>query len=628
MGRIAERLLALRGHMSRLGLDVYLVPSIDEHHNEFPPLYKLRREAISGFTGSAGDVAVTADAAHLFVDSRYHLQAESQAPTDSYQVHRLGLAGVVDLPAFLASLNPPAESKGGKKGGRPQPAAATSPPLRVGYDPFLFTMRSLGRLNKALQDTTTELVPVEGNLVDLVWQERPAPPDGMIQGLPDHLTGESFADKLARVRNALAEGGAGAILFSRPDEIAWLTNLRGSDVPRNPVFESYLLLTENRAVLFTDRSLEEASARRLEGLLETAPYEGFREAVRGLAAGDARVWFDPVATSEGVRLLIVEGLADSEKTAMAFRPNPVQGLKALKNPVEIEVSRQAHLRAGAAKVRAFARLEGLLAGGTRVSEADFAAILAEEYATEEGFYDLSFDTICGFGPNGAIVHYGTPSPQVWLEPPEGQSGGLLLVDSGVQLAGATTDDTRTIIVGEPSQEQRERFTAVLRGHIRLAAQVFPDDTSGQTLDSIARSALWNEGHDYGHGTGHGVGAFLNVHEGPHSISTKGKLPLEPGVVISIEPGYYRQGWGGIRCENLYVVEEALGLPHHPAGKSWLRFNPLTMIPFDSRLTDRSLMAADEQRWLDGYHGLVWQGLSPLLSGEALAWLARQCGIED
>jgi Xaa-Pro aminopeptidase len=295
-------------------------------------------------------------------------------------------------------------------------------------------------------------------------------------------------------------------------------------------------------------------------------------------------------------------------------------LKAVKNPVEIALSREGHLKSGAAKVRSLSTLQSWLAEGRRVSEQDYADLLAQEYAREEGFADLSFNTIAAFGPNGAIVHYGTPDPKALL------TSGMFLVDSGIQVLGATTDDTRTVAVGEPTAEQRLRFTDVLRGHIRLALQVFPEGTTGQMLDTLARSALWNTGADYGHGTGHGVGAFLNVHEGPQSISSRGVVPLEPGMIVSNEPGYYRTGWGGIRLENLYVVEEALGMTPHPGGKRWLRFSPLTMIPFDLALVDMARLSSEEQAWLREYHARVWELIGPRVSEPHRHWLRKACGV--
>ena len=594
-GTVAARLTALRRLMAEHNLDAYLVPSADEHQNEYTPPYKRRREAISGFRGSAGDVAVCAGEAHLFVDSRYHLQAGEETDPALFRVHRIGLDGEQELAEWLR----------------------TAAPGRVGFDPFVTSLGVHERMGKALKEGGGELVPVEGNLVDQVWAERPPSPRQPVYGLPDALTGETAADKLTRVREAMAERDVGALVLSKLDEVAWLTNLRGADIPYNPVFESYLIVERKRVSCFTDDPLLPEAREALGDAVEFRPLAEFPERVRALAeeADGGKLWLDRAGTAMGTRALA--GSAELVDEA----PNPVTRMKALKNPVEIVTSREAHLCSGAAKVRSFSRLKAMLEEGIAVSEAGYAELLEEEYAREEGFADLSFTTISAFGENGAVVHYGQPDAGKRLTP-----GGLLLVDSGIQLRGATTDDTRTIAIGEPTGEQRRRYTDVLRGHIRLAMQIFPQGTTGQMLDTLARTALWNEGLDYGHGTGHGVGAFLNVHEGPASVSARGTVPLEPGMILSNEPGYYRAGWGGIRLENLYVVEEALGFPTHPAGKRWLRFSPLTTIPFHRELIDWERLANEERDWLRDYHRLVWESLADRLEEPHRIWLREACRL--
>ena len=606
---IAGRLSSLRERMAGEGLDVYLVPSSDAHQNEYLPAHTQRRHAISGFAGSAGDVAVTAEKAHLFVDSRYHLQGEQEVPPGMFQVHKLGLEGELELPAWLTGFE--------RTAGRG---------VRVGFDPFLITLRAHRRLLKALKHTDSVLKPVQRNLVDAVWHGRPAPPLKPVIRLPDALTGETISSKLERVRQAMAEAGAASLVLTRLDDVAWLTNRRGSDIPFNPVFDAYMIVEAGRAVCYTGNPVENGDALADGGGIHFVGLEDFPAALKTLGDKGGKgktggaVWLDPACTSEGTRLL-VRGGGEPDTEIVSATPNPVTALKARKNPVEITVSREAHLKAGAAKVRSLCLLRALLAEGRRVSEAGFAELLAGEYAKEEGYRDFSFGTICAYGANGAIVHYGTPDPERMLEP-----GGLLLIDSGVQILGATTDDTRTIAIGAPDEVQRRHFTSVLRGHIRLAMQIFPEGTTGIMLDALARSPLWNEGLDYGHGTGHGVGAYLNVHEGPQSISARGTVPLEAGMIVSNEPGYYRPGWGGIRIENLYVVEEALGLAPHPAGKRWLRFSPLTAIPFDSALIDMPRLMAEEQAWLTGYHQWVVETLAPRMEEPHRQWLIEACAV--
>ena len=595
----AARLAALRGLMAGLKLDVYLVPSADEHQNEYLPGRKKRREAISGFTGSAGDVAVCAEQAHLFVDSRYHLQAGQDVASQAFQVHKMGLGDALNLFGWLKAHE---EAQG---------------PLRVGYDPFVVALAFHKRLLKALTHEASELVPVEGNLVDRVWPDRPAAESRSAFALPDDITGEPARDKLARVREKLSEAGAGALVLSKLDEVAWLTNLRGSDIPFNPVFEAFMVVEAEQATCYTDTPLPDAARGALEGLVRFRPYGAFPGELKVLAetvaAQEQALWLDDAGSSQGLALLAGEARVHRKA------PNPVAAMKAVKNPVEIERMREGHLKSGCAKVRAFSSLASQLAEGARISERGFADMLQAEYERVEGYKELSFTTISAFGPNGAIVHYATPDPEQTLE-----EGGLLLVDSGIQVLGATTDDTRTIAIGLPTARQRMHYTDVLRAHIRLATQVFPEGTNGQMLDAITRSPMWNAGADYGHGTGHGVGAFLNVHEGPQSISPRSRVPLEPGMIVSNEPGYYHADWGGIRLENLMVVEEMLGLPPHPAGKRWLRMVPLTLIPFDRNLIDTARLTPDEHTWVDDYHRMVADNLTALLEEPHQAWLAEAC----
>jgi Xaa-Pro aminopeptidase len=302
--------------------------------------------------------------------------------------------------------------------------------------------------------------------------------------------------------------------------------------------------------------------------------------------------------------------------------HPVVLMKAIKNAAEIASSRQAHEHAAAAKIRSLARLDRMLAAGQRVSERAFAELLHEEYSSEAGYSDLSFATIAAAGANGAIVHYSEASAAVEL-----CHGELFLVDSGVQVFGGTTDDTRTVSIGAPSERQRRLYTLVLRCHIRLAQQKFPEGTSGLVLDALARAPMWNAGLDYGHGTGHGVGAFLNVHEGPQRLAIRGsEEPLQAGMIVSNEPGYYEEGWGGIRLENLYVVMPDDDLPPHPSGKHWLQLEPLTLIPFDKRLIDWPQLTEAERAWLERYHQRVWESIGPLLPDAERAWLREACTL--
>ena len=426
--QVPTRLQALRRLMAQRKVDVYLAPSADEHQNEYLPAYKRRREAISGFTGSAGDAAIAAGEAHLWVDSRYHLQADQEVDARQFQVHKLGSPGVQDWFGWLTAFE---ETRG---------------PLRVGFDPYLINLRVAERLQGALRNSKSALAPLEGNLIDGVWTDRPAAPASPIYALPESLTGEPAAGKLTRVRAQLEQAGAAALVLTKLDEVAWLTNLRGADIPYNPVFEAYLVVGRDGAQCFTDNPVPAVVREGLAGHVRFRPYgelaAGLAEAVQALSG--ARLWLDRDTTSHGVRLLA------GEAPVLLDAPNPVVRLKAVKNPVEIDRAQQGHLSSGAAKVRSFSRVQSLLSQGQPVSEADYAQLLQEEYEREDGFSDLSFNTIAAFGENGAVVHYGTPDPRKQLVP-----GGLLLVDSGIQALGATTDDTRTIAIGPPSDLQRE-----------------------------------------------------------------------------------------------------------------------------------------------------------------------------
>jgi Xaa-Pro aminopeptidase len=595
---IAQRVAALCQRLTEAQVDAYLVPSVDTHLNEYAPAYQHRRAAITGFTGSAGDALICPAGSHLFVDSRYHLQAEREVDPALFRVHKLGVTGEHTLSEWLTEME--------REQGR----------LRVGFDPFVLPMEAHATYAKALRASGSALVPLAPNLVDAVWEDQPPVPTRPIYALPDELTGRSVAEKLAAVREQMERVDAAVLILTKLDEIAWLTNLRGSDVAHNPVFEAYLVLEQQRATCLTRVTPSQEIQDALASYINFAPYETYGEVVRSVAAiPEVRVWLDPAGTTMGTRLLLAE-----EQQIHAER-DPLVLMKALKNPQEIASSREAHRRAAAAKIRSMAWVDRMVAAEQPVSERAFVEKLSAEYAREDGFCDLSFPTISAAGANGAIVHYSGANPEIAL-----RDGELFLIDSGTQMLGGTTDDTRTISIGTPSERQRQLYTAVLRGHVQLARQKFPEGTNGVALDAVARSVMWNLGLDYGHGTGHGVGAFLNVHEGPQRIATRSSdEPLQVGMIVSNEPGYYEAGWGGIRLENLYVVSLAdEPLPPHPNGKQWLQLEPLTMIPFDHRLIDWPQLSDTERAWLAWYHQRVWETVSPVLDEADRAWLRAAC----
>ena len=589
---IETRLGQLRQWLESQQLDAWIVSTSDEHLNEYVPKHNQRLAALTGFTGSLGTTVILREGRpQLFVDSRYHLQAE-QSCGALFDLQKQGNSGVLDPHEWLAE----------------QPGS-----LRGGTDPFVTAPRTWRRFGQALKGTAHTLIATHPNPADAIWPNRPTPLCNPIYPLGEEFTGKGTAQKLEELRTAMSEAKTDALVITLLDEIAWLANLRGSDVAHNPVFEAYAVITAAETICFCHHPESGRQDARPEW--EFRPYADYLGFLKELAQRESiRVWLDPSGTTMGTR----QAFSDEQ---VHEAQNPVVLAKALKNSVELECSRIAHHRAGSALVRSFVKLRRALDSGTSVSERQYSDWLREEYSREEGFADLSFTTIAGTGANGAIVHYGNPSPEKCLE-----SGEMLLVDSGIQCAGATTDATRTLAVTDASDLQRRRYTRVLQAHIRLARQVFPEGTTGAALDAITRSSLWNDGLDFGHGTGHGVGAFLGVHEGPQRISpVSHDVPLQEGMIVSNEPGFYETGWGGIRIENLCAVVRAEQHPPHPGGKQWLQLETLTLVPYDNALINRSLLNSDEQEWLDAYQARVLRKIGPLLPDELQQrWLAQAC----
>ncbi|MEC9459638.1 MAG: aminopeptidase P family protein [SAR324 cluster bacterium] len=597
----------LRQAMLKQELDMLIVVSTDEHLNEYLPVQNWRLRASTscgssqGFSGSAGTAVFCVEGrSQLFVDSRYHLQAEKTCG-ENFQIQKLGNEGVLDPHKWIAS-------RAGKA-------------LAVGADPFVMSPKEWSRYENALENSNHSLKATTPNLVDSVWHNRPNPTRNKIYPLALKYTGKSSAEKLANVRKEMNETGmvkdckADVLLLSMLDEIAWLTNLRGSDIEYNPVFEAYAAIFQDKALCFCHHPEAGLSAHCPDW--EFRPYAEYVDLLAELAQADnVKAWLDPSTTTMGTRQAF-------SREQVIEKKSPIVLAKALKNPTEISSSKNAHKQAAVGVVKSFRRLQQAIDSGQPVTEKEYADWLYEAYSQAEDFSDLSFNTIAGSGPNGAIVHYGNPDSTNPMKSDE-----LLLVDSGIQCAGGTTDATRTVILGKPDKKQKRTFTLVLQAHIRLARQVFPEGTTGASLDSITRSELWNAGLDYGHGTGHGVGAFLNVHEGPQRISpVANDITIQAGMVLSNEPGYYEQNWGGIRLENLYFVKKAEGLPQHPGGKGWLTFETLTLIPFERRLIDRDILSVDELKWLDEYHQRVFTEISPLLDNpEDLQWLSWACDL--
>ncbi|MEG5057357.1 M24 family metallopeptidase [Microcoleus sp. A2-C5] len=605
---ISAKLANLRVMMAKNDLDCYFIPAVDEHFNLSVPAAKQRRAWISGFTGSAGDLLVGKDSAWLFVDSRYYEQAELQVDTGIIQISKLGLEENLSLIETLEKL---AES------------APKSTKIRFGFDPFTVSTEQYQKWVNKFATAGIELVSIRENLADKVRQTvetLPAIDESPIFSLPATLTGETAAQKLARVREAMAKANIDVLPISNLNQIAWLFNLRGSDIPNIPIFISYAIVTTDAAFLFTNPERVSLEIKQeISADITLLPYTDYPSTLVSCVSlpKKIRVLLDSKHSTAGTYQLILDQQKAKNNIEIVFEPNPIEGMKARKNPVEIEQMKSANFKASRAKTLTLMWLTEQVENGNVLTEFDVKETVEGFYQQETDFQSLSFRTIAGAGSNSSIVHYGTPSPEITLKP-----GELLLLDSGSQYLAGTTDDTRTMIVGEPTALQIEHYTTVLIAHINCAAQQFPKGTTGSQLDAIARAVLWQQQLDYGHGTGHGVGVFLAVHEGPNGISKSVQYPLESGMVTSIEPGYYEPGWGGIRLENLYIVRE---MPSKN-GSVWYGFEPLTYIPFERKLINGDRLSKTQLQWLNNYHASVVEKLSPVLDAATIAWLKKACAV--
>ena len=586
-GDAADRLARLRAELGRHGVDGFLVPRTDEYQGEYVPAAGQRLAWLTGFTGSAGLAIVLPDVAAIFVDGRYTLQAATEVDGRLFQRRHIS-----DEP----------------------PGAWISASLKAGavlaYDPRLHTLGEVERYRAAAERAGGKLQPLDGNAIDAVWTDRPAPPLAPVVPHELRFAGESAATKRARIAATLAEKPADAVVLTAPDSIAWLLNIRGGDVPHTPLPLSFAVLHRDESVdLFIDaRKLSPEVEQYLGSAVRIALPDSFGSFLEKLAASGKRIQADPANAAAWV--------FDRLGEAALKAPDPCQLPKACKNAVELQGTREAHRRDGAALTRFLAWLaQAAPAGALR----EIAVSDQLEAFRREGnlFRDLSFPTISGAGPNGAIVHYrASPESELALE-----KGNLYLVDSGAQYLDGTTDVTRTVAIGEASAEMKDRFTRVLKGHIALATCRFPKGTTGSQLDSLARASLWQAGLDYDHGTGHGVGSYLGVHEGPQRIS---KLPnnqaLLPGMIVSNEPGYYKTGAYGIRIENLVVVTKLEGLGE--GGREIYGFETVTLAPIDRHAIDAALLEKHEIDWLDAYHERVRAELTPLVDAATASWLTE------
>lgn len=589
----AGRLALLREELRRCGLYGLLVPHADEYQNEYLPPCAERLAWLTGFTGSAGLVAALADKAALFVDGRYELQAQAQTDPAAFAIVR---TRDMELSPWLAE-NVPAGA-------------------RVGYDPRLHTASEVKALTATADRKGFALAAVEENLIDRLWRDRPSPPVGPLTLHPLRHAGRAAADKIADLQQALGKAGEDAALLIAPDAIAWLFNIRGSDVIHTPLCLSFAIAhAGEKPELFVDaRKLSPAVASELSAIATLREPDALPARLAALGRGDGaegrRVRVDLGRTPQW----FVERLAGAG-AKLVEGEDPCLLPKARKNAVEIEGARAAHRRDGAALCRFLAWLDASAASG-RVDEIGAAQRLEAFRAATGELRDLSFAAISGAGPNGAIVHYRvTPQSNRRLEP-----GSLYLIDSGGQYPDGTTDVTRTVAIGTPDADMRRHFTLVLKGHIAIATARFPKGASGQALDAFARRALWQAGLDYDHGTGHGVGSYLSVHEGPQAIATRrSPTALEPGMIVSNEPGYYREGCYGIRIENLLLVTPPEAVPG--GDRPMMGFETLTLAPIDRRLVAAERLSPDERQWLDAYHARVWREIGPLLdSDDERRWL--------
>ena len=576
-----ERLASLRVWMAEKNLNGFIVPRADRHQGENVAACDERLSWLTGFTGSAGFACVLEDRAGVFIDGRYRLQVLDQVADVFTPVHW----PETQLQDWLI--------------------AKAQPRALIGFDPWLHTVSQIKTLRETLATSGVTLRACP-NGVDAIWQDRPAPPVAAAWAHPENLSGEAATDKANRIGADIADLGADAAVITLPDSLCWLLNIRGSDVPRTPIVQGFTILSSSGAIiLFGDpakfKSLEFSHNVTLMGWDSFEVY---------LSNFKGRMLIDPASLPQAA----LEALEHGEAQILRGT-DPCALPKACKNNTELNGSRAAHLRDGAAMVNFLAWFDGV--DPSTLSEIDIVSKLEAFRAATNLLHDISFDTISGSGPHGAVVHYRvTHETNRKLD-----TNSLLLVDSGGQYLDGTTDITRTLPLGTPSREMRQAFTRVLQGMIAISHVRFPKGLTGCDLDSLARVSLWAAGQDYDHSTGHGVGSFLSVHEGPQRLSRASDVPLQAGMILSNEPGYYRAGVFGVRIENLIVVQTAPDLPNGD-DRTMLEFETITLTPIDLRLIEISLLTTHEKFWLNAYHRKVFAKLAPLLDGDTTKWLEK------
>ncbi|KAA6405883.1 aminopeptidase P family protein [Candidatus Tokpelaia sp.] len=611
-----DRLSALRQIMKQQGFDAFLVPHNDEYQGEYVPPCAQRLAWLTGFDGSAGYAVILPETAVLFVDGRYKLQARQQ--TDP------ALFTYEDLIA-----TPPAAWLRHYSASRAQAGSLPAAGLKIGFDPWLHSIKEAAALREALAPQG-ELTAAPENLIDLIWQDRPPAPQGRVTLQPAEYTGRSAADKLAAIRAEVKKAGAGACLLTEPAAIAWALNIRGSDVAHTPVALGFALIPVDdsappagKAVVFIDEAKCDAAIEEaLAPVAMMVPIGSLSDYMASYIKHYSTIMLDIAGCAEAFRLLVEE--AGGQVIAA---DDPAELPRAVKTAAELAGARQAHLRDGVAMVRFLAWLDAAATKNNsdldEITAAEKLEAFRRDTAAAMGsrLEDISFDTISGIGANGAIIHYRVTEGSNR----QFQQGELYLTDSGGQYRDGTTDITRTVAIGTVGEEEKRCFTLVLQGLINLSRARFPQGTRGRDLDSLARYALWQNGMDYAHGTGHGIGSFLNVHEGPQTISRAGAQELYAGMIISCEPGYYCEGAFGIRLENLLIISPASAIPG--GDTPMLSFETLTLCPMDNRLVLAAMLSAEELAWLNAYHAHVRKTLRPFITDSSTQQWLKQATAE-
>ncbi|MBN2536053.1 MAG: aminopeptidase P family protein [Spirochaetales bacterium] len=589
---IAKKIEDLRKLMTGYSVQAYIIPGTDTHQNEYIPSMWKRREWISGFSGSSGDVVITHQKAGLWTDSRYFIQAGIEIKGTGIDLYKLGLPGTKGIEEWLCS-----ELADGQV---------------IGIDPSLYTGKKYKELKKRIRHRNIKIRCIDENLVDILWQDRPAFSGSGAEVHPLCFCGESFTEKIARLKEKLIQAGCDFHVITSLDSVAWLFNIRGRDIDYNPLLIAYAIISREDAKLFiSPDSVTEELKNHFGQQVEIYHYSDFKKHLITHAKKKAMAWIDHTRTSYDI-VRLIEPLCH-----ISFKESPLIHFKAIKNQTEITNIKNAHIRDGIAMIKFLNWLEETVPTG-KVTELSAEKKLEYFRSENKHYAGPSFKTISAFGDHGAIVHY---SASEKTERPI-KAPGLFLVDSGAQYRDGTTDITRTIGIGQPEEEHRKMFTLVLKGLITLSMTKFPRGTKGIHLDTLARKSLWDVQCDYGHGTGHGVGFFLNVHEGPHSISpTKGHaVDIVPGMLCTIEPGYYKKGEYGIRIENIVLVDGDEEAGNEEEDVPFFFFKTMTLCPIDIKLIDPSLLTRVERDFVNSYHKKIRETLIPFLNTECTIWL--------